>query len=81
MLSDEQKKLVAHAAEVLRVTAVVIAQAYDEATPDIVETIIDARDTADKLDAMVSPKKSTGHVHEVGSCYCDKPGFQETEMA
>lgn len=81
MLSDEQKKLVAHAAEVLRATAGVITQAYDEATPDIVATIIDARDTADKLDAMVSPPKRKGHVHEVGSCHCDKPGFYETEMA
>lgn len=81
MISDAQKALLTHAANVLRATADVITQAYDEAGEIIVSTIIDARDTADKLDAMVTPKKSNGHSHEVGSCDCDKPGFQETEMA
>jgi hypothetical protein len=67
MLSDEQKKLVKHAAEVLRTSAAALTDAYDIAESTVVATIIDARDTADKLEAMVSPKKSTGVSYEVGS--------------
>jgi hypothetical protein len=73
MLSDEQIKLVTHAAEVLRALAGAVEY---ESTEAVVAAIVDAKDTADKLDAMVTPKKSTGHAHEVGSCSC---GLDETK--
>jgi hypothetical protein len=96
MLSDEQIKLVAHAAEVLRALGNLFEDAYDEAHPEAVGVLVDARDTADKLDRMHAPKKSTGVSYEVGSGSRDldetkpqgltrrvKPLFSrgETEMA
>ncbi len=67
MLSDEQKKGIAHAAKLLRANAAALTDANDVAESSLVAIILDSHDTADKLDAMVTPKKSTGVSYEVGS--------------
>ncbi len=81
MLSDAQKKTLARAAELLRLMTGAVESEFDGTDCDIMKNVPAARDAATALDAMINPPKRNGHVHEVGSCECDKPGFNETEMA